>query len=188
MGKGFESIKVWRIHLMAMALHREEIRRRIEEEDLIEDYPHLDTQLTPNGFDLTAGEIHRYEAAGQLDFSNDERELPETTSIEPGKRDAEDEYGWWELEQGVYKIVANETVRLPNDLMAFTFPRSSLLRMGATIDNAAWEAGFEGVGEFMLHVENPDGISIKENARVNQIVFVPLEDAAEDGYDGLYRV
>ncbi|MDY6768662.1 MAG: deoxyuridine 5'-triphosphate nucleotidohydrolase [Candidatus Nanohaloarchaea archaeon] len=170
-----------------MALHREELRQRIEEDDLIQDYPHLDTQLTANGFDLTAGEIHRYEGSGQLDFSNDERELPETTPIEPEKRDASDEYGWWELDPGVYKIVANETVRLPNDLMAFTVPRSSLLRMGATIDNAAWEAGFEGRGAFMLHVENPEGIAIKENARVNQIVFVPLEGSVEDGYDGMYR-
>ncbi len=169
-----------------MILNREELERRIEQEDLIEDYPHLDTQLTPNGFDLTAGEIHRYDGAGQLDFSNDERELPETTRLQPEKRDSDDEYGWWELEQGVYKIVANETVRLPNDVMAFTFPRSSLLRMGATIDNAAWEAGFEGVGAFMLHVENPDGISIKENARVNQIVFVQMEET-EEGYDGRYK-
>ncbi len=169
-----------------MVLNREELVERIEDENLIEDYPHLETQLTPNGFDLTAGEIHRYEGGGQMDFSNDEREIPDSTPIPPEKRDPDDEYGWWELSRGVYKIVANETVHIPNDLMAFTFPRSSLLRMGATIDNAAWEAGFEGTGAFMLHVENPDGIAIKENARVNQIVFVHM-DETEEGYDGRYR-
>ncbi|MDY6769166.1 MAG: deoxyuridine 5'-triphosphate nucleotidohydrolase [Candidatus Nanohaloarchaea archaeon] len=167
-------------------LNREELRTLIEEENLIEDYPHLDTQLTPNGFDLTAGEIHRYEAAGKLDFSNDEREIPDTAPIEPEKKSEEDDYGWWSLSPGVYKIVANETVHIPNDLMAFTFPRSSLLRMGATIDNAVWEAGFEGTGAFMLHVENPQGVEIKENARVNQIVFLRMEET-EDGYDGVYQ-
>ncbi|MFB6077243.1 MAG: deoxyuridine 5'-triphosphate nucleotidohydrolase, partial [Candidatus Nanohaloarchaea archaeon] len=151
----------------------------------VRDHPHLETQLTPNGFDLTAGEIHTYESGGRLDFSNDERDIPDSDPVAPEKHDTEDEYGWWDLDPGVYKVVANETVDIPNDLMAFTFPRSSLLRMGATIDNAVWEAGFEGTGEFMLHVENPDGISVKENARVNQIVFVPLEDAT-DGYDGVY--
>lgn len=169
-----------------MILNREELERRIEEDGLIQDYPHLDTQLTPNGFDLTAGEIHRYESSGRLDFSNDEREIPDSTPITPEKEDPADDYGWWELSPGVYKIVANETVNLPNDLMAFTVPRSSLLRMGATIDNAAWEAGFEGTGAFMLHVENTEGIAIKENARVNQIVFVRMEET-EDGYDGRYK-
>lgn len=171
---------------LSTILNREELREMIEEEDLVENPIHLETQLTPNGFDLTAGEIHRYGAAGKLDFSNDERELPETTSIEPRKRNPDDEYGWWELDPGVYKIVANERVNIPRNLMAFTFPRSSLLRMGATIDNAAWEAGFSGVGEFMLHVENPEGIEIKENARVNQIVFVRMSET-EEGYDGIYQ-
>lgn len=169
-----------------MILNREELRELIEEHGLITDYPHLDTQLTPNGFDLTAGEIHAYNGPGKLDFSNDERELPDSTPLEPKKQDPDDEYGWWELEPGVYKIVANETVKIPNDLMAFTLPRSSLLRMGATIDNAAWEAGFEGTGSFMLDVRNPDGIKIKENARVNQIVFARMEET-EDGYDGMYK-
>lgn len=168
-----------------MVLNREQLRRRIEEDGLVQDYPHLETQLTPNGFDLTAGEIRRYEDAGQLDFSNDEREIPDATAINPEKRDEEDDYGWWALDPGVYKVVANETVDIPNDLMAFTFPRSSLLRMGATIDNAAWEAGFTGQGAFMLDVRNPDGIAIKENARVNQIVFVHM-DTVDDGYDGRY--
>ncbi len=168
-----------------MPLNREELRERITEHGLVQDYPHLKTQLTPNGFDLTAGEIHTYAGPGRLDFSNDERELPDTDPLPPEKQDPGDAHGWWELDPGVYKVVANETVDIPNDLMAFTFPRSSLLRMGATIDNAAWEAGFTGQGAFMLDVRNPDGISIKENARVNQIVFVHMDEVG-DGYDGIY--
>lgn len=169
-----------------MVLNREELRDRIEKHGLVQDFPHLETQLTPNGFDLTAGEIHAYTRSGKLDFSNDEREIPETEPLDAEKRNEDDDYGWWDLEPGVYKVVANERVDIPDDLMAFTFPRSSLLRMGATIDNAAWEAGFTGRGAFMLDVRNPKGISIKENARVNQIVFVRMENATEAGYDGIY--
>lgn len=169
-----------------MVLNREEIRSMVEENDLIQDHLHLETQLTPNGFDLTAGEIHRYQGPGKLDFSNSERELPDTEPIEPQKKAAEDDYGWWRLEPGVYKVIANEKVNLPNDLMAFTFPRSSLLRMGAFIQNAAWEAGFSGRGTFLLKVDNPEGIEIKQNARVNQIVFIPMGEV-EQGYDGIYQ-
>lgn len=168
-----------------MVLNREQLRRLIEEENLIQDYPHLETQLQPHGFDLTAGEIHRYTGKGKLDFSNSEREIPETEPIEPEKKDSEDDYGWWQLSKGVYKIVMNEKVDIPEDLAGFAFPRSSLLRMGATIENAVWDAGYTGVGEFMLVVHNEEGIEVKENARVNQIVFQPIDET--EGYSGEYH-
>lgn len=169
-----------------MILSDKELRRCIDEFDLIQDYIDLDTQLTPNGFDLTAGEIHEFVGPGKIDFSNDERELPETRPIPPEKRSEDDEYGWWRLPPGVYKIKANETVKLPENMMALTKPRSSLLRSGVYIGNAAWEAGFEGTGEFLLHVENPDGFAVKENARVNQIIFLWMSDNADELYDGRY--
>ncbi len=169
-----------------MVLNRQQVEEKIEEENLVEDYPHLETQITQNGFDLTAGEIHRFKGPGKLDFSNSERKLPETEAVVPEKKDESDDYGWWVLEPGVYKVVANEKVNLPNDMMAFTFPRSSLLRMGVFIQNAAWEAGFSGTGEFLLQVNNPEGVEIKENARVNQIVFQEM-DEVDEGYDGRYH-
>ncbi|MDY6776812.1 MAG: deoxyuridine 5'-triphosphate nucleotidohydrolase [Candidatus Nanohaloarchaea archaeon] len=169
-----------------MVLNREELKELIEEENLVEGYPHLETQLTPNGFDLTAAEIRTFDGPGKLDFSNDEREIPGTTPLEPVKKDDSDEYGWWELDPGVYKMVTNEKVKIPKDLAAIAFPRSSLLRMGATIDNGVWDGGFEGVSEFLLNVENPEGVEIKENARVNHIVFVRMEET-EEGYDGIYK-
>ncbi len=168
-----------------MILNREELREAVED-GLIEDYPHLETQLTPNGFDLTAAKIHRYTGAGKLDFSNSEREIPETEPVKPEKESEEDEYGWWSLDQGVYKVVTNEIVDLPNDMVALAFPRSSLLRMGATIENGVWDGGFRGRSEFMLRVDNPEGVGIKENARVNHIVFFRMEET-EEGYSGIYK-
>lgn len=168
-----------------MVLNREQLKEAIEN-GLIHEYPHLETQLTPNGFDLTAKEIHRYKDAGKLDFSNSEREIPDTEPIEPEKKDEEDDYGWWNLEPGVYKIVTNEIVDIPEDLVAFAFPRSSLLRMGCTIDNGVWDGGYNGRSEFMLTVQNSEGVEIKENARVNHIVFMHM-DETEEGYDGLYQ-
>lgn len=169
-----------------MILNREELRELIEEHDLVTNYLHLDTQLQPNGFDLTAGEIHAYNGPGRLDFSNSEREIPETTPLTPEKRDAGDEYGWWNLSPGTYKVVMNETVKIPTDLVGIALPRSSLLRMGAYTKNAFWDGGFEGTGAFLLKVDNPDGIHIKENARVNQLSFIQM-NATGEGYDGIYK-
>lgn len=169
-----------------MILNREELLERIEEHDLVTDYPHLETQLQPNGFDLTVAEIHTFDGPGKLDFSNSERDIPDTTRLDPEKKDPEDEYGWWTLEPGAYKVVVNETVKIPKDLVGIGFPRSSLLRMGAYTQNGFWDGGFEGVGSFILNVENPHGVEIKENARINQISFMRMAET-EDGYDGVYN-
>lgn len=169
-----------------MMLNRRELKERIEEEDLIQEFIDLETQLTPQGFDLTAGKILKYKGGGKLDFSNSEREIPEAEEVEPVKKSEEDDYGWWKLEPGVYKVVMNEKVDIPNDLAALAFPRSSLLRMGASIENAVWDSGYTGTGSFMLNVENSEGIEVKENARVNQLVFFEVEEHG-DGYSGRYH-
>lgn len=169
-----------------MTLNREELRHLIEEKGLIQNYVHLETQLTPQGFDLTVDEIHEYQGAGKLDFSNDEREIPDSEPIRPEKEDPEDDYGWWNLEQGTYKVVMNEKVDIPNNLAGYAFPRSSLLRMGVTIENAVWDSGFTGTGSFKISVDNPEGVKIKENARVNQIVFEKIKET-EEGYSGKYQ-
>jgi len=168
-----------------MKLNNEQLREAVEN-GLVENYPHLETQLTPNGFDLTAAEIHSFRDSGRLDFSNSEREIPETEKIEPEKKDESDEYGWWNLEPGAYKIRTNEVVDLPEDVIGFAYPRSSLLRMGCTIENGVWDAGFRGRSEFLLVVENEDGVEIKENARVNHIVFEKIEET-ETIYEGRYQ-
>lgn len=169
-----------------MFLNREQLHELITKEDLISDYIDLETQLTPNGFDLTVAEIHRIEGSGKLDFSNDEREIPDSSPLEPEKQNPSDEYGWWHLPPGPYKIVMNERVDIPNDLVGIAFPRSSLLRMGCYTENAFWDAGYTGPGAFLLRVSNPDGVKIKENARVNQISFAHMDETAE-GYDGIYK-
>ena len=169
-----------------MALNREQLKELIEQEGLIQDYIHLDTQLTPQGFDLTVQEIHRFKGGGKLDFSNDEREISDSEPIETVKKKESDEYGWWQLEPGAYKVVMNEKVDIPNDLVGYAFPRSSLLRMGITIENAVWDSGFTGTGSFKLFVDNEDGVEIKENARLNQIVFEEMQET-EEGYRGKYH-
>ena len=168
-----------------MTLNKHQLSERIENKGLIQEFIDLDTQLQPHGFDLTVGEIHRFEDSGKLDFSNSEREIPETEKIQPEKETPEDKYGWWNLEQGAYKVVMNEKVDIPEDLAGYAHPRSSLLRMGCTIENAVWDAGYTGTGSFLLIVQNPEGVEIKENARVNQIVFEEVDET--EGYSGEYH-
>ena len=167
-------------------LNREEILSLIKKKKLVEGYINLETQVTPNGFDLTVESVYEFRQAGALDFSNKERIVPESKGILPKKIKPQEKFGWWLLKKGAYKIKTNETVNLPNDLIGIAFARTSLLRMGAFTQHGVWDAGFKGRGEFVLVVENLKGIKIKQNARVAQLVFTKINETAQ-GYQGIYK-
>ncbi len=166
-------------------LNKKEIKKLIEDEKLLEGYISLDKQLTPNGIDLTVAKISKFNKAGSLDFSNKERVVPETREIIPEKKKQEDKYGWWNLSAGIYKVKTNEAVNLPNNLIALAFSRTSILRMGCFTSHGVWDAGFSGRGEFSLSVENPEGVNIKQNARIAQLVFYKVGET--DNYDGIFK-
>jgi len=166
-------------------LNKSEIAQLIKEKKLIQGCINLDKQLNPNGFDLTVGKIFEFDTAGSLDFSNSERVVPAGKELMPLKANPQDKYGWWQLSKGSYKVRTNEAVNLPNNLAALAFARTSVLRMGALTQNGVWDAGFMGKGEFILTVENPQGIKIKENARIIQLVFFRVEETEE--YNGIYK-
>lgn len=172
--------------LEGFALNRDEITKLIQEKNLIEGHFDLDVQLTPNGFDLTAGSIFEFDQSGALDFSNKERVVPEGREIIPQKENPQDKFGWWRLERGAYKIITNEKVSLPKDLIALAFSRTSLLRMGAFTQHGVWDAGFKGRSEFVLVIENPSGIRLKQNARVAQLIFLRINES-KHSYQGIYQ-
>lgn len=167
-------------------LNREEIEKLIQASRLIEGAIDLNTQLTPNGIDLTAGDIFEFEAAGALDFSNKERLIPQGKEIQPKKKFAEDKFGWWDLKKGAYKVKTNETLNIPKGLVAMAFTRTSLLRAGAFTGHGVWDAGFSGKSEFLLAVDNPFGLKLKQNARVAQVVFFTI-DETQHSYNGIYQ-
>lgn len=169
-----------------MLLNRQEIARLIKEQNLIEDYINLDIQLTPNGFDLTVGAVFEFDTSGALDFSNKEREIPETKELMHEKKKTEDKFDWWNLKKGAYKIRANENFNLPNDLVVVAFPRSSLLKVGVFTHTGVWDAGFKGKSEFILVVENPAGLRLKQNARIVQVIFMKM-NPTQQGYQGIYQ-
>lgn len=155
-----------------------EIRELISRRDLIQNFIDLDTQITPNGFDMTVREVHSIISEGAVDFSNEKRKLSETEKI-----DFIDDYV--SLKKGAYKIVYNEIVNIPPNLMALGRPRSTLLRCGANVGTAVWDRGYSGRSESLLTVENSNGIRIFKDARVLQLIFMrTLTD--ESLYKGIF--
>jgi dUTP pyrophosphatase len=163
-----------------MILSSEEIKERILKDRLIENFIDLSVQLQPASFDLTLDEIFLLKSSASIDFSNKEREIPKYEKIE-----FKDE--WILLNKGIYLISFNETVNIPKDLIAFVRPRSSLVRSGATIFSSLWDPGYSGKSNCLFVVLNENGIKIKKNARVAQMVFLKLSSPTNKIYEGIYQ-
>ncbi len=159
-----------------MILNDRELRKLIEK-GMIKNYIDIDKQLTPQGFDMSVSKIYRINGAGVIDFSNKDRLIPPSKEILWGE-------GGVFLEKGNYKVKLREYVELPENIIALAWPRSSLLRCGATINNAVWDAGFKGYSEVLL-VVGENGLRLKKNARILHMVFFRIENP-EKPYNGVY--
>ncbi len=164
------------------ALGRERLLALIQgDRPLISGYQSIEDQLQPNGFDLSVADVAEFANGGAIGRTNASRSLPDVRPL------PFDDTGWLELRPGPYQIVFNETVDLPNDLMALGRPRSSLCRIGVTLGTAVWDAGYRGRSTALLTVANPAGMRLERAARVLQLVFFTLEVPTARGYDGTYQ-
>ncbi len=161
-------------------LNSKAIRHLIETQQLVTDYMDLENQLQPAGFDLSLGEVQAFWGGGAVDFDNKERKVAATNPLQPS------EEGWYSLPNGCYMVVYNETVRMPLNLVALARSRSTVLRNGASLETAVWDPGYQGRSSSLLVVHNPNGIRLKRNARLAQLVFYTT-DEVEKGYSGVYQ-
>jgi dUTP pyrophosphatase len=156
-----------------------EIRRLLADEPpLASGLGDPSAQVQPNGLDVRLESLWLPNEAGRL--GREERVIPARREV------PFDEAGWLHLQPGAYVIRFSETVYLPLDLMAFGFPRSSLLRAGCALLHAVWDAGYRGRSEALLTVWNPAGFDIQQGARIAQLVFLRLTRTTE-GYRGAFQ-
>jgi dUTP pyrophosphatase len=140
----------------------------------------IDSQLQTNGFDLSLRSVSALVSAGRLSLDNRNRVISEQKKLDF------DEDGVLHLAPGSYSITYNEIVHLPKNIMALGLSRSSLLRCGASLHTAVWDAGYSGRSESLLVVYNPLGLDLEKNARVLQLVFMTLTGESR-GYNGRYQ-
>lgn len=164
-----------------MLSHEELVSLVNKEPPLVEQMIDPEIQIQPNGIELTLARVEVHEGSGAIAFDNSERKLPTTKNM-----DFDDE-GWIHLPKGSYKIMFNEIVNIPKNIAAIAKPRSSLLRCGATVETAVWDAGYCGRSESLLVVYNDKGFKIKKNARVLQLLFFSLGEEVREGYSGVYQ-
>ena len=140
-----------------------------------------DEQLQANGVDITLERVSRYHGPGMLGRAGHERVLPETEDI----AFSNDQSVF--LAPGAYQVRFNEIVHLPDWLMAYARPRSSLLRSGVALHTAVWDAGYSGRGISLMVVYNPAGFRVSRDARICQLVFHRLTNTTDSAYAGAYQ-
>lgn len=178
-----DNIKKGTSDLTGSVLSKSQIRALVRiKPPLIEEMIDINTQLQPNGVDLTVKRIEKIVGAGCIDFSNKERKLSETVELDF-------DGDWLFLPTGPYKVLFNEVIHLPKDTMAIGAPRTSLIRCGVTVETGFWDAGYEGRSESLLVVFNEKGFYVKKNARILQLVFIRLSKKIAGGsrYMGIYQ-
>lgn len=149
---------------------------------LVEGAVNLESQIQPNGVDLTVRNVYRVRGLGALDFDNISRHIPDQEELDwPGGGSP------LFLAPGPYLVRYNETINLPQNLMALVFGRSSLMRCGVSFTGAVWDAGYSGRGQSLIVVHNPMGLELYPNAKIAQLVFFTLTAPSLRGYSGIYQ-
>lgn len=147
--------------------------------------PFASISLTSQGYDISVETIERMDGFGRLTIQNEQKILPKYREASRVSGSLIEER--YSLTPGMYLVSFVEDVTLPHDVCAFLWSRSTLLRMGASLQTAVWDAGYHGKGSSLLLVSNPDGIIVEKGARIGQMVFHRLGQATEQPYDGQYQ-
>ncbi len=135
----------------------------------IEDLVYQDTQSQGLRFDLTVNRIFHLTGPGKLDFGGSEFERADRTEVKSRKKDPDDDYGWWILDEGTYVIEYNETVDPDPGQVAMVFPLERLLQTGASHPAFIVENRLEHP-ETQLAV-GAGGCHLKENCRVSGVLL-----------------
>ena len=140
-------------------------------------------QETVHGLDLTVLNVLEHDNQSNtpfvLDFDNSARSLPKMV---PRPMDGRD---YWILDpHTTHVIVYNEYIKIPSLHCGIVLPRSTLLRGGACLHSALWDAGYEGRGTGLLTI-GPVPLELRLDARVGQMIFLKAD--AEKTYDGTYQ-
>lgn len=133
-----------------------------------------ESQLQPNGVDLTLDSVYVQESPGRIEIGD--KTVGERRELEP-------EGDIYHLEPGGYVVQYGERIRIPEGHIGFLYPRSSLLRNSCMLDTAVWDAGYEGRGEGLLEVYH--NVELEAGARIAQLVLAEANHV--DIYDGSYQ-
>lgn len=163
-----------------MFLTGKEIRSLVLRKKLVEDYVDLDTQIQPNGVDLTIRNVELLESTpGVIDFTGEKRTFPQRKALSWSRDDIV------ELSPGNFYLGwTNEMVNMPSNMVGILKPRTSAFTMGLAISTGVVDAGFRGHIRFGLSASVP--VKVIKNARLIHMVVARLSGRTKE-YEGIWK-
>ena len=128
---------------------------------------HEPTQTEGRGLDLTVADVYEIDAPGRVDFGGGELEAADLDPHERTLRNPEDDYEWWHLDAGQYLLEYNESLALPDDMVATIQVRDAVRERGGSHPTLA----LAELGHVPLSVGGA-GLRLKENARVSTLTEI----------------
>lgn len=80
-----------------------------------------------------------------------------------------------------------EHFRMPNDMIAFVYDKSTWARRGLSLFNTVIEPGWDGFLTLELTNHSPDFLNFRRGMPICQIVFHFLDQATDTPYSGKYQ-
>ncbi|MHA2243604.1 MAG: dCTP deaminase domain-containing protein [Candidatus Hodarchaeales archaeon] len=137
--------------------------------------------IQPNGIDISIGRLFQLTGIVRLISEKKLRQYPELNELKPLD-------SFWDLDSGSYLVEVAEEIVIPNNAIGFVAPRSTLLRMGATVFSGIWDKGFQGIGDnhgrILLQTSLPFQIHV--SVAIAQMIFISAVDD-ETVYQGNYQ-
>ena len=128
---------------------------------------HEPTQTEGRGLNLTVTEVYEVTGPGRVDFGGGELEYADVDPHDRHYRNEDDDYQWWDLSAGQYLLAYNESLALPDDMVATIQTRDAVRARGAFHPTLSVR-DLDGVP---LSVGGA-GLKCKENARVSTLIGV----------------
>ncbi|NTU69291.1 hypothetical protein HGB13_00460 [bacterium] len=155
-----------------MFLGVDELLKLVHEKKLVENL--CDRELNEpegTGFDLRLGEIFKIKGDGFL--GETERRTCDIESLgkyEEGKKSSVI------VKPGDFYLVKTiETVNIPDNLIAFFKPRTTMQRMGIFLRSSQASPGYSGELTFAIANEGPCEVEIEMGARIAHVLFAEVK-------------
>lgn len=132
----------------------------------IDSFIHQDTQQHENHFDLTVSGISILSKKGALDFGGSEFREAQKETIPSQKRNENDDYGWWELSEGIYNAVMNEELNTPKQTVPLLSLHAHAQEAGLIANTSILNNNSADNRIEMTFRVPKTGCDIKENARL----------------------
>ena len=132
----------------------------------------------PNAVDIRVDKMFQLKDETFV-ITDDEKKHRGSVEITP------DSNGMFCLEPGVYEIIMENMVTIPEGYAGWVITRSTLNRNGLFITSGLYDSGYSGVMAGALHVEHGPA-KIEKGTRVGQ--FLMFEAETLSMYDGDYGV